>query len=135
MFDPVFETLQKATDSTVQMQQEMFKKWAGLWAGLPAPQPAWGEQVQKFQKRWNETVGELVKKQGEALEAQFKAGLKNLEEAFHLAEAKDFDELRAKTIELWRKTFDCLRQTYEAQVRDFQAALAKWTEFVAKGAA
>jgi hypothetical protein len=134
MFEDVLENLRKATESTIQVQQEMYKKWVGLWPGV-ASQPAWGEPSQRFQKKWAEIVGELVKKQREILETQFSAGLRNIEEAFHLAEARNPEELRAKSIELWQKSFDCLRQAYEAQVRDFQAAVAKWTEVMAKGAA
>jgi hypothetical protein len=107
MFDQVFENLRKATEASIQMQQDLFKKWASLWPGVPAP-PAFGE-AGKFQKKWAETVGELVKKQRETLEAQFSAGLRNIEEAFHLPEAKDPEEMRAKAIELWRKSFECLR--------------------------
>src|SRR5262249_54300419 len=113
MFDPVFESLRKATETTVQMQQEMFKKFASLWPGVPGSQPAWTEQMQKFQKKWNEVFEETLKKQRDALETQFRAGLRNIEEAFRLAEAKDFEELRTKTLELWQKTFDALKKTYE----------------------
>src|SRR5262249_32460730 len=128
MFDQVYENLRKATESSIQMQQEMFKKWVGLWPGMPAFPGANGEQLGKFQKKWMEVAGELVKRQRETLEAQFSAGLRNIEAAFHLAEAKDPEELRAKTIELWQKAFECMQQAQEAQFRDFQAAAAKWTE-------
>src|SRR5262249_36092870 len=103
MFEPVFESLKKATDATIQAQQEMFRKWVTLWPGLPLTPPPWGEQVQQFQKKWTEFVNEVVKRQCEALEAQFKTGLKNLEDAFRLAEVKSPEELRAKTLELWHK--------------------------------
>jgi hypothetical protein len=135
MFDQVLENLRKATESTVQMQHEMFRKWAGLWPGMPVTQPVWGEPVQKFQKKWAETVAALVKKQNESLETQFKAGLQSLEAAFRVAEAKDAEELRVKTLELWQKSFECLRQVYEAQTRDFQEAMTKWTELMMKGVA
>jgi hypothetical protein len=135
MFDPVFDSLKKATEVTIQMQQEMFRKWAGLWTGVPGPQFGWGDQAQMLQKKWAEIVGDLVKKQHEVLETQFAAGLENLETSFKLAEAKDVEELRAKTVELWRKSLECLRQTFEAQLREFQAAVSKWTELLSKGAA
>jgi hypothetical protein len=135
MYEKVFENLRKATEATVQAQQEMFRKWVGLWPGVPASPYAWGEQFQKIQKKWNQTVAELVKKQRESLEAQFSAGLKNIEESFRLAEAKDPEEFRAKTLELWSKSFDYLRQTAEAQLREFQAAIEKWTEIVTKNEA
>ena len=139
MFEPVFESLQKATEATIKAQQELFKKWVGQWTTIPTgvmpgPMP-YGDPALKFQKQWAETVSGLIRQQQRALEAQFSAGLKAIEEAFHLAEAKDFEELRRKTTELWQKTFESLRQTYETQIKDIQATLTAWAEFVAKGAA
>jgi hypothetical protein len=135
MFEKVFENLQRATEATVQAQQEMFRKWVSLTTGVPPVSSAWGEQGPKFQKKWNETVAELVKKQRESLEAQFSAGLQNMEESFRLAEAKDPEEFRAKMLELWSKSFDYLRQTAESQLRQFQTAMEKWTEIVTKNEA
>jgi hypothetical protein len=135
MFEQVFENLRLATESGMHVQQELFKKWVGVWSGVPVATPSGGgEKVLKAQKKWAEFIAELVKKQRETLETQFSAGLKNIEEAFHLAETQKPEELRARTIELWQKSIDCMRQTYEAQMRDFQAAVVKWTELMVKGA-
>ena len=130
MFDQVFDNLRKATEASVQLQQDLFKRWISLWPGVPAsPAPA-GEQVLQFQRKWGEIVGELVGKQRESLEAQFSAGLRNIEEAFRVAEAKDPEELRNKTVELWKKIFDSLRQASEAQLRirsgRLMASAATW---------
>lgn len=134
MFDPLFDSLRKATETSIQMQQEMFKKWIALWPGMTAipPRP---EQFQQFQKKWAETVNELIKQRRESTEAIFKSGLENIEQTFKLGEVKNVEELRAKTIELWQKYFDSLRQAYEAQVRDFQTAMVRWGELMTKGAA
>jgi hypothetical protein len=134
MFDQVFESLQKATESSIALQQEMFRKWIGLWPGIPGSAFPLGD-LQKFQKKWVEVVGELVKKQNQSLETQFKAGLQTIEDAFRLTEVKDPEELRARTMELWQKTFDTLRQVSEAQMRDFQTAVSKWADLVTKGVA
>src|SRR5262245_19097660 len=107
----------------------------GMWPALTPTQPAGTEQVLRFKQKWAEVAGELARKQRESLEAQFSAGLRNSEEAFRLGEAKDVEELRRKTVELWQKSFDCLRQSYEAQVRDCQAAVMRWTELMMKWAA
>jgi hypothetical protein len=135
MFEQVFENLRQATDATIQTQAEFYKKWAGMWPTVPGAPPTWGEQAQKFQKKWSAFVSELVKKQHEKLEGHYAAGLRNLEEAFQLAEVKDLEELRTKVLELYQKSFESLREVYEAQVRDFQAAVGKWTEMMTKGAA
>ena len=134
MFDQAFESLRKATESSISLQQEMFRKWMSLWPGMSVSTHGFTE-LQKLQKKWVDVVSELVKKRNESLEAQFKAGLQNIEEAFRLAEAKDPEELRTKTIELWQKTFDCLRQASEAQLHDFQNAVTKWVELITKGVA
>src|SRR5437763_17002925 len=76
-------------------------------------------------KKSAEVVGALMKEQRESLEAHFNAGLRNMEEAFHLGEAKDAEELRTRTDAIWQKTFDCLRRTYEVQVRNLRAAMAR----------
>jgi hypothetical protein len=134
MFDPVFENLRKATDLTIQTQRDLLKRWLSLWEGGPAFQPVWGEKAQKFQKHWAETVSETLKRQRDALEVQFSAGLKGLEAAFAVAGAKDVEEVRAKTVELWEKSFDCLRKAFEAQASEFQTAVARWNELATKSA-
>jgi len=135
MFAPVFDNLKKVTETTLRMQQEMFEKWVSLWPGVRPTQAAFAEPAQKFQKKWAEFYEEALKKQRDTLETQFKAGLKNIEEAFRLAEAKDPEELRARTTELWQKVFETLRQSSEAQLRDLQTFAGRWTELVTKGAA
>jgi hypothetical protein len=135
MFNTVFENLRTATDLAIQTQQDLFKKWIAFWEGGTLFQSVKGEQAQKFQKKWTEAVTETLKRQREAMEVQFTAGLKSLEAAFAVAGAKDIAEVRAKSVELWQKSFDCLRKAFEAQTSEFQAALARWTELVTKGAA
>jgi hypothetical protein len=133
MFDQIFESMRRIVEVNVQVQQEMFRRWAALWPGLaPLPGvpagPNFAEQAHRFQKKWAEAVTELVKRQGETTQEQFAAGLRQIEQAFKLAEVKDVEALRAKTLELWQKTFGLIQQGFEAQVRDFQAAVAKWAE-------
>src|SRR6516164_1053665 len=98
MFEQTFETLRRTTDATIQLQQEAFRKWVNLWPSMPVSQPVWGEQFCKARKQWTEFVADLVKKQREAFEAQFNAGLKGIEEAYKLAEVKSPEELRTLAV-------------------------------------
>jgi len=133
MFIPVLESMSKITEATVGMQQEMFKRWFSFWPGVPTV-PSYprvsGEQVQQFQKKWAETVTELLKRHRETVETQFKAGQQNIETVFQLGEAKNPEELRARSLELWQKCIEAVRQTSEAQTRDFQVAVEKWFELM-----
>jgi hypothetical protein len=134
MLEQAFDSLRTATESMVRMQQEMFQKWVHLWpyTAWTSPNGAFGEKVQQFQKKWTETVSEIVKRQRETSEAQFKVGVENIEKAFQLGEVKTVEDLRARVLELWRKCFDALHTASEAQVRDFQFAIEKWMELVSK---
>ncbi len=134
MFEQVFDNVRLATESGIHMQQEFFKKWVGIWPGMPVGPTGVADKFQKAQKKWVEFITDMVKKGRETLETQFSTGLNNVEEAFHLVEIKEPKEFRAKSIEFWQKSIDYVRQTYEAQIRDFQAAVAKWTELVMKSA-
>jgi hypothetical protein len=136
MIDQVFDNFRKASESTLQMQQELFKQWTSQWSGA-APTPAGtpaalAEQAHSFQKRWLETVTELMNKHRESLDAQYKAGIKAIEESFKVAEAKTPDDYRRLTEDLWRKGFESLKSSTESQIRDFQSAVQKWFELMAK---
>src|SRR5262249_24453758 len=92
MFEQVFENLRTVTEAKLQMEQELMKKGVGMWPGLPAPPHGGADQVLKAQKKWVEFMAELVKKQREVMEGQFSAGMKNIEDAFRLAEVKNPEE-------------------------------------------
>jgi hypothetical protein len=133
MFMPVLESMGKITGATVDFQQEIYKKWFSMFPGVPGIPPypaAYGEQVQRLQKKWVEIVSDLIRRQRESIDAQFKAGQQNIEKAFQIGEVKNPEELRARTIELWQKCFEAVRQASEAQVRDFTVAIEKWVELM-----
>jgi len=135
MFEQVFDNLRTATEANIRWQHEMFKKWTTLWPGMAAAPNGGTEPVQQVQKNWVDFAAEMVKKQRATLETQFSAGLKSIEDGFRLTEAKDADELRTKTVELWQQSFDSIRKIHEAQMREFQAAVVKWTELMTTQAA
>jgi DNA anti-recombination protein RmuC len=134
-FDQIFESFRTATESTVQMQKDMLRKWTALWPGFPKTPTNGADKVQQFQKEWPQVMAELTRKYIETWEQHYKAGVEALEEAFHLPEAKDPEELRQKLTDLWHKSFESLRQLAEAQIRNFQGVVDKCTETVKKTSA
>jgi len=134
MFAPVFDSLSNVTAPALRMQQDLYEKWVSLWPGMRPTEGAATAPALQVQKKWADFYEETVKRQRETLQRHFQAGLDNIQEAFHLAEAKDPEELRAKTIQLWQKVFETLRQSYETQLHDFQAIASRWTELVTRGA-
>jgi hypothetical protein len=127
MFEQIIESLKKATEMTAQSQQELFKKWVGLFNGTP-PAPPFTEGFAKFQKKYAEALIELSKKYQQTIDEQYAIGLKTIEQAFQVTQVKDPEELKAKTIELWQKIFETVRKGYELQARDFQTTVGKFAE-------
>jgi hypothetical protein len=152
MFDLILENYRKATESTMKLQQDVLRNWMQQWPqmfgaqtfGLPflgnstsasaMPGAAWLEQLGEAQKKWRETVTEMLNKHREALDAQYKAGIRTIEEAFKVGEAKDPQQFRHLTEELWKHSFECLKTVAEAQTRDVQAAMEKFYEVASKSA-
>ena len=136
MFDQVFDNFRKATETTLQAQQDLFRQWMSQWPMYPMAPTAPSspsvvtEQVRTFQKQWTDSVTALMTKHCEALDAQYRAGIKTIEDALRTTEAKSPEEFRKLTEELWRKSFEVLKQTIENQLRDFQAAIEKWSELM-----
>jgi hypothetical protein len=132
-FDRVYDDFRKATEATLQIQQDLFRHWVTFWPNFPKNQPNWVGQFQQFQKNWTQANAEMMHKYLEAWDKQYKAGVESLEGALRLAEAKDPGELRQQILGLWHKTFDCLKDLAQGQVQNFQTTVEKWMEMVKKG--
>ena len=153
MFDMILDNYRKATESTMKLQQDMLRNWTMQWPqmfgaqmfGLPLtgssipaaamPGAAWLEQLSAAQKKWADTVTEMLNKHRETLDAQYKAGIRTIEDAFKVGEAKDPQQFRRLTEELWKQSFECLKTVVESQMRDVQAAMQKFYEVASKSAA
>ena len=155
MFDMILENYRKATESTMKLQQDVLRTWtmqlpqmfgpqtfglpfmggpASGSAGSSMPGAAWLGQLSDAQKKWGETVTDMLNKHRESLDAQYKAGIRTIEEAFKVGEAKDPQQFRRLTEELWKHSFECLKTVAEAQTRDVQAAMEKLYEVASKSA-
>ena len=136
MFEEVFDNFRKASETTLQAQQDLFRQWMSQWPMFPmgpttpASEGVVSEQARSFQKQWADIVTALMTKHCEALDAQYRAGIRTIEDALRTTEAKSPEEFRRLTEELWRKSFEVLKQTIENQIRDFQIAVEKWSELM-----
>ena len=151
MFDMILENYRKAAESTMKVQQDMMRNWTMQWPqmfgaqafGMPLtgmtpiagmPGAAWLEQMSEAQKKWSETVTDMLNKHREALDAQYRAGIRTIEDAFKVGEARDPAQFRRLTEELWKHSFECLKTVTESQMRDVQAAMKQFYEVASKTA-
>jgi len=137
MLEQILDTYRKAAESTMKLQQEMLRSWTQQGSqtfALPTPGVVGAEEVHTAQKKWTETITDMLNKHRETLDAQYRAGIRTIEDAFRVAEAKDPEQFRKLTEELLRHSFECLKTVAEAQMRDLQAAMQKGIEAASKGA-
>jgi hypothetical protein len=130
MFDLLYETFRKASESSLQMPQDMFKHWTQQW--LSAPPNAAGasaEWARTFQKRWTEMAIETLNKHRESLDSTYRAGIQLIEQTFRFSDAKSSEDYRRIVDELWHRLLEMAKEQSEAQFRDFQTWAAKSIEF------
>jgi hypothetical protein len=125
MFDQLIDGVRKASESSLQMQQEMFKHWTRMFTAPATEAGATTEWGRNSQKRWLELGVEMLNRQREAVDAMYKAGIQLIEQTFHVTEAKSADDYRRMIEDLWRKLFDLQKAQSESQFRDFQTFYEK----------
>ncbi len=140
MFDQVVDAFRKAIDSSMQLQQEMLRQFVQLWSqvpGIPTTGSAvgnnWTDQVNTIQRKCTQTITDLLNRHREALDAQYRAGIRTIEDAFRVGEAKDPEQFRKLTENLWRQSLDSMKTVIESQMLDLQTVTQKGLEDVTKG--
>ncbi|HTB61922.1 MAG TPA: hypothetical protein VLC06_28875 [Polyangia bacterium] len=131
MDDQLFDSFRKASESSLQMQQEMLKQWTERWAASAAQAPnAASDASQQAQKRWLALGLELLEKHRASLDSTYAAGIQLIAQSFRTTEAKSSDEYRRLTEDLWRKLFDTYKSQTEAQFDAFKTWSTKSAEAV-----
>ena len=131
MDDQIFDTFRKASESSLQMQQEILKHWTERWAASAPQSPNVSSDAnQGVQKRWLALGIELLNKHRASLDGTYAAGIQLIEQSFGAAEAKSPEEYRRLTEDLWRKLFDTYKNQSEAQFDAFKNWSTKSAEAV-----
>jgi len=125
MFDQLIDGVRKASESSLQMQQDMFKHWTRLFSGPAHEAGAQADFGRASQKRWLELGVEMLNRHREAVDTIYKSGITLIEQSFHVGEAKSADDYRRMVEDLWRKLFDLQKEQSESQFRDFQTFYEK----------
>jgi hypothetical protein len=139
MFDQILDNYRKATEATLQFQQMMLRSWGQQWpptfvGPIPTDVGSWPEQFHKAQKKLGETITDMLNKHRETLDAQYRAGIRAIDDAFRVGEAKDPEQYRKLVEELWRHSYESLKSLAESQMRDLQTLTQKWFDLVTQGA-
>jgi hypothetical protein len=121
MFEQLFDTYRKTSESWLQMQQDMFRNAAQQWMtpsqNAANPATEWGRG---FQKRFLELAVEVLNRHRESLDATYKSGIEMLQQLSRVSESKSAEEYRRGLEDLWRKWFESVKTQSESQFRNVQ---------------
>jgi hypothetical protein len=131
--DQMFENFRKASMSSLQMQQEMFKQWTQQWpwptsgAGMPA------DWAQRMQSRWIEFTGELLNRHRDSLDTMYKLAIQMMDQMSRLHESKSSEEYARGMEDLRSKMLETFKEQSDSQLREFQKTAEKWFDVLSKG--
>jgi hypothetical protein len=131
MTNQMFDTFQKASESWLKMQQDMFQTGgpSSLFTGSPGAglSPEWARNAQK---KYLNLATEILERQRESVDALFKSTISLLQQTSQITEAKSSDDYRHAAEDLWRKWFESVKSHSETQFRDVQTFAGKSLEIV-----
>jgi hypothetical protein len=127
MFAQLFESFRKASETTLQAQQDLFRQWVQTWPSVPLQaNGATGEWSEAVQKRLHESTTEAFDKHRELLDTTYKNGIQLIEQTFKVGQARSPEDYRHLVEQLWSKLSESFKTQSEAQFREFQNATDKW---------
>ncbi len=135
MLNQLFEDFSKASESSLQMQQEMLKVWTQQWLSSSNTTGISAEWARTLEKRWIELAIEMLNKHKEGLQSTYSSGIQAIEQTFRLSEAKSSEESRRMVEDLWRQLLKTSMDQSEAQLREFRKMAEKSFETAQKAAA
>ncbi len=133
MLDQLFELSRKATESSLQMQQVMFKQLTQtLLSASPMSIGISSDWSGDMRKQWVNFAVDSLNKQRESMDSSYRAGIQLIEQSARVTEAKSAAEAVSTVEEVWRKLFDGFKAQAEAQFSEFQTWAAKGFEMAHK---
>ena len=135
MLNQLYEDFSKASESTLQMQQEMLRAWTQQWLSVPQSAGISAEMARALEKRWIELAIEMFNKHKETLESTYASGIQAIEQTFRLSEAKSSEEYRRMLEELWLQSFRFSMDRSAAQLHEFRNWAEKSFEMAQRAAA
>ncbi len=99
------------------------------------PAAAWLEQLSTAQRKCAEAVADMLKRHQETLDEEFRAGIRAIDDAFRVGEAKNPEQFQRMSEELWRRNCEILKTAVASQMHDVQSVMQKWYEAACLGAA
>lgn len=133
MFEQLFESLRKASESSLMGQQQLLDQWIQQWPSPPLGAAGAGaEFASSIRKRWTDSLSEGLNRHRENFDSAYRNGIQLIEQALRVSDVKSGEEYRRSLEDLWRKVSDTAKDHVESQLRDLHKAAERWLELAHK---
>jgi hypothetical protein len=133
MFEQLFESLRKASESSLMGQQQLFDQWTQQWPSPPLGAAGAGvEWASTLRKRWTDSLSEGLNRHREIFDSTYRNGIQLIEQALRVSDVKSGDEYRRSVEDLWRKVSDTAKDQVETQLRELHKTAERWLELAHK---
>ena len=79
--------------------------------------------VEQAQRKCAEAVADMLKRHQETLDEEYRAGIRAIDDAFRVGEAKDPAQFQRLSEELWRRNCEVLKTAVASQMHDVQSVM------------
>ena len=131
----VFELPLRGTSTPASATPAASASAAPAASASATPAATWLEQLSTAQSKWAEAVTDMLKRHQETLDEQYRAGIRAIDDACRVGEAKDPEQFRRLSEEMWRQNCEVLKTAAASQMHDVQSVMQKWYEAARLGAA
>jgi hypothetical protein len=133
MFEQLFESLRKASESSLMGQKQLFDQWTQQWPAPPLGAAGAGaEWASTIRKRWTDSLSEGLNRHREIFDSTYRNGIQLIEQALRVSDVKSGDEYRRSVEDLWRKVSDTAKDQVETQLRELHKTAERWLELAHK---
>jgi hypothetical protein len=131
MFDQMFDAYRKASESWLQVHQDMLKQGGLQWmSSSPTNAAGAADWNRTLQRRGVELLVEFLNRNRESLDMVYRSMIHLLEQTSRMSEAKSPEEFRRLVEDAWRSWFESVKSQSETQFRDVQTWAGRSLELV-----
>ena len=131
MFDQMFDAYRKASESWLQVHQDMLKHSGQQWmSSSPTNAAGAADWNRTLQRRGVELLVEFLNRNRESLDMVYRSMIHLLEQTSRMSEAKSPEEFRRLVEDAWRSWFESVKTQSETQFRDVQTWAGRSLELV-----
>ncbi len=131
----VFELPMTGTSTSASATPAASASATSAASATETPAAAWLEQLSTAQRKCVEAVADMLKRHRETLDEEYRAGIRAIDDAFRLGEARNPEQFQRLSEELWRRNCEVLKTAVASQMHDVQSVMQKWYEAARLGAA